>query len=73
LFQIKYKDIPIKKYKTVHTGPNTQFGGLKKGLLSKAYQVGIDGNVTALPAKATKKQRVIEVINFDMFTLFKYS
>ena len=31
-FQIRNKEIPIIKYRIVHTGPNIQFGGLKEGL-----------------------------------------
>ena len=28
-------------YNEVHTGPKTQFGGLKAGLFNDAYHVGI--------------------------------
>ena len=68
LFQTKYKDTPIKKYKIVQAGPNTQLGGLKNGLLSLAYQVNTENIVVALPANATKKQRTMETISFDIFT-----
>ena len=70
LSQIKYRDIPIKKYKTVQTGPNIEFGGLKNGLLSWAYQVDIEGNVTVLPANPIKKQRLTEIISFNLLTIF---
>ena len=30
--QTRYKEIPIKIYRIVQTGPKTQFGGEKKGL-----------------------------------------
>lgn len=40
--QIKKKLIPIKIYKTVHTGPKIQFGGLKKGFSKTSYHVFIE-------------------------------
>lgn len=39
--QIRKNEIPIKKYKSVHTGPKSQLGGEKAGLLRVAYHVGI--------------------------------
>ena len=48
-FQTKYKLTPIKVYKTVHTGPKTQDGGLKKGLIKVVYQVGIEPTVNKEP------------------------
>ena len=46
----------------VQTGPNSQFGGLKAGLVSPAYQVGIDGSVAAEPiaaaARVTSRQTI---------------
>lgn len=37
----RYAAIPINIYSTVHTGPNTQFGGLNDGRANVAYHVGI--------------------------------
>jgi hypothetical protein len=37
--KIKMEEIPIKKYKRVQTGPNIQFGGLKKGFVNPTYHV----------------------------------
>lgn len=52
----------------VHTGPNIQFGGLKKGLLSSEYQVFIEGVVTIDPKNPALRQIVIEAINFFNFS-----
>ena len=41
--------MPISKYKSVQTGPKTQSGGLKDGLLRAAYQLGIEGVVKRAP------------------------
>jgi uncharacterized protein len=46
-------------------------GGLKNGLLSCAYQVGIEENVAKLPIKATEKQRAIDATSFKIFTPYK--
>ena len=43
------RDIPMVTNKLIQTGENTQFGGLKDGLLRLAYQVGIDGEVNKDP------------------------
>lgn len=45
----RYNHIPIKVYNVVQTGPKTQAGGLKNGLLSVVYQVGISGAVKIDP------------------------
>ncbi len=57
---IKYKETPIMIYKIVHTGPKTQFGGLKKGLAKSAYHVGIDDVVNTDPIAPADKQMTIE-------------
>ena len=44
-----YKDTPIKKYRIIQTGPNTQSGGAKKGFSSVAYQTGIASKVNNEP------------------------
>src|SRR5512136_2318827 len=41
---------PIRMYSSVHTGPNTQFGGFHVRLLRPWYQVGMDGAVAAPPS-----------------------
>lgn len=66
-FQTKNTEIPIKIYKTVHAGPNSQFGGLKNGLLSVTYQVFIELEVARDPKNATNKQPPIEMVNFCQF------
>ena len=64
-FQIKKKATPIKKYKSVHTGPKIQFGGAKKGLFKLSYQVGIADIVKGVPAKPTSSQPTTEIISLD--------
>ncbi len=47
--KIKNNDIPIKKYKAVQTGANSQLGGLKVGFSRVAYQVSIEDDVNMEP------------------------
>jgi hypothetical protein len=42
-------------------------GGLKNGLSSDAYQVGIEENVNKEPSPAAAKQIIIENENFIIF------
>lgn len=39
---IRNKEIPIKKYKVIQTGPNIQLGGFNEGLLRSKYQLLIE-------------------------------
>ena len=50
-FQIINSEIPIIRYNTVHTGPNSQLGGFKAGLLSDTYQVGMESIVNTVPIR----------------------
>lgn len=38
---IRKKEYPIRRYNSVHTGPNTLFGGLNDGCRSVEYHSGI--------------------------------
>ena len=55
--------MPIKKYKRVQAGPNSQLGGAKKGFSRVAYQVGIAAAVKGVPSRPTSSQAIIEVRN----------
>ncbi len=65
--QTKYKDIPIKIYKTVQTGAKIQFGGEKIGLFKVEYQVGIEEVVKNDPKIPAPKQIPMDRINFGIF------
>jgi len=58
--QTRYKDIPIIKYKMVQTGPNTQLGGLKLGLVKVTYQEETDEAVNNDPKIPANWQTTIE-------------
>lgn len=62
-FQIRKKDTPIRKYKIVQTGPKSQLGGEKKGLLRVAYHVGMALMVNGVPARPTNSQRIMEAMS----------
>jgi hypothetical protein len=64
LFQTKYKEIPIKKYKIIHTGANNQLGGLKNGLFKVKYHVDTEETVKNDPIKPANWQ-----IRIDMTSL----
>lgn len=51
----------------VHAGPNTHDGGLKNGLLSVLYQVGMAGVVKRAPTIPTDRQPRIETIAWMIF------
>ena len=65
--QTRYKEIPINKYSTVHTGPKSQFGGAKKGLFKLLYQLGIAEMVKGVPAKPTNSHKTIDTKSLDIF------
>jgi len=69
-FQIKYSEIPIRKYSVVHTGPKIQFGGLKKGFFNAAYHVGIDDIVKMEPIAPASRQ--IKIENMSLTALFSF-
>lgn len=59
-------------YKVVHTGPKIQLGGLKLGLLSVEYQVGIDDTVKIEPIAPAERQIPTERINLGKFMFFMF-
>jgi hypothetical protein len=63
LSQIIYNEIPISKYKIVHTGPNNQPGGLKKGLFRVKYQVETEETVKNDPIMPANWHITIENTN----------
>ena len=50
-FQTMKSEIPIIRYSKVHTGPNSQLGGLNAGLFNAAYQVGMESIVNTVPIR----------------------
>jgi hypothetical protein len=70
LSHTRYAATPIIIYNNVHTGANTQLGGLKKGLLSAAYQVGMDGVVKVEPMNPAKRQTAIGTTNLTALLKF---
>lgn len=72
LSQTRNRLIAISMYSIVQTGPKSQFGGLKNGFLSWAYQVLIDGVVKAEPIKPAMKVIKKETIIFDKFLMVSY-
>jgi hypothetical protein len=59
--QTRYKEIPIRTYRLIHTGPNTQLGGLKEGLFNSTYQVEIDSVVKTEPIIPASWQTIIDM------------
>ena len=56
-------EIVINKYKMVHTGPNTQSGGLKTGLFNKEYQGPLKVNVANPPINEAENVMIRNNIN----------
>ncbi len=60
-------------YSNVQTGPKTQFGGEKNGLLSAEYQVGIADIVNIVPSTPTSWQKTIQRVTLTIsFILYQY-
>jgi hypothetical protein len=59
----------MSKYKVIHAGENSQFGGVKAGLASEAYQVGIAGVVNNEPMKPANWQATTHAASFKIRTI----
>src|SRR4030042_182625 len=59
--------MPISIYRTVHTGANTQFGGLKAGFSSVAYQVGMALRENMEPMAPAARQATILTTSFRIY------
>lgn len=62
-FQIRKAAMPMSAYRIVQTGPNIQLGGLRAGLASVIYQVGIADAVKNVPIIPASSQMIIEKIH----------
>ncbi len=69
-FHTKKKATPIKKYNSVQTGANIQFGGAKKGLFKVTYQVGIAEIVNGVPNNPTNSQPITEVVSLKKSLMY---
>tara|TARA_B100000989_G_scaffold291008_1_gene264935 strand:- start:8780 stop:9025 length:246 start_codon:yes stop_codon:yes gene_type:complete len=54
--------IAINRYNVVHTGANTQSGGVKKDLLSDEYQGSLYEIVAILPINEAEKVIAVKII-----------
>lgn len=61
--QTRNREMPMSMYSVIHTGENNQFGGVKEGLLSVAYHVGIASVVKMDPTKPASWQIAMLSIN----------
>lgn len=61
--QIKKRANPIKKYKKVQVGPNTQLGGLKDGFTKVEYQLPISGIVKIEPIRPAARGITIQIMS----------
>jgi len=57
-----YSEKACSAYNTVHTGPNTQLGGLNAGFCNSAYHPGIALAVKTDPNAAAEKQATSDSI-----------
>lgn len=64
VFHIIKKATPIKMYKVVQTGPNTQPGGLNVGLANVVNQSFREEDVKYPPIAPTASGTAIEIINW---------
>lgn len=61
--------MPISKYSSDHTGPNTQFGGLRAGFSRVAYHEGIFETVASEPIAPAAKDAAIDKANTIIFLI----
>ena len=64
--QTRAAAIPIKVKRVVQTGAKSQFGGLKDGLLTVAYQVSMDEAVAIPPMEPSATQAIMLMISFTV-------
>lgn len=57
----------MRKYNKVHTGPNTQLGGEKKGFTKKTYQADMAATVKGVLAIPTSSHPITEIISLYKF------
>lgn len=69
-FQTKPAEMPIKMYKNVHTGPNIQLGGLKKGFSREVYHPVIELDVPYPEIAPTKTQMAITMGILNLLEIF---
>jgi hypothetical protein len=69
-FHTRNKEIPMRKYSVVHTGPNTELGGLKEGLLRVSYHAGMAFAVNIPAIAPIPRGRISDTISFRMFDFF---
>lgn len=65
-FQTSQRLMPIKRYKTVQTGPNTFEGGFQEGLfrlLNQGFIRALESTLLMIPVNS---QIAIAMINFHM-------
>ena len=75
-YQKSHIAIVIIKYKVVHTGPNTQSGGLNTGLFNNEYHGSLYFIVARLPtndAAKVKDKNKIKVKNLFLIMLLIYT
>jgi len=73
--------IPIKMYRPIQTGANTQSGGVKNGFLSEAYHTGIAGLVKIEPSQPASWQitmlitslMISDPLPFPIRTSYRYA
>ena len=65
MFQTKYKEIPMSKYKIVQTGPKIAFGGLKLGFFNLLYHLSMAFIVKTEPIIPANSHRSIETISLN--------
>jgi len=66
----KNKEIPMRKYKIVQTGPNIQLGGLNAGFTSPAYQIEIAEIVKTEPITPANSDNIIAITNLKKLFSF---
>ena len=59
--------MPMRVYRLIQTGLNSQLGGEKTGLFKVAYQAGMAGMVKKDPRSPADWQRAMLTKNFKIF------
>jgi hypothetical protein len=60
-------------YRVIHTGPNTQFGGVNDGLFSVEYHVAMLGIVKTLPIIPANWQNRTAAMSVFQFVFMLFS
>ena len=66
-FHMRYREIPIKRYKKIHTGPKIQLGGVNVGFWMVVYHASTELLVNSPPIRPAAWHPSMDINNLITF------